>query len=284
MQVVRSPFAPLTAPVVRPPMAAPLAETDHEAPESRHRALKWGFGMVGGLAVAAGLAACGGTPPPPTPPGSSVVVVIDKPPTGQQAARQIQNDAGPDVGSLNGWFGEQLPVETVHVLPGDGGAWHYTNNYPTIYVTDTTSTAPGFASAEYVETAEAMKANGWDPLHTNGEALSRALAYQLHPEVAAQFSGDLQTWLDHGAPDVITQNQAKDTDLPSDAAGTAFIYYMHDSMGYSYQQIINAGGPNLGATYATLTGHAPQQGYQDFVASLSHANVGADNGNPYATA
>ncbi|MHB2020811.1 MAG: hypothetical protein ACYCW6_28055, partial [Candidatus Xenobia bacterium] len=58
-----------------------------------------------------------------------------------------------------------------------------------------------------------------------------------------------------------------DTNRVADVGGTLFLDYL-SHLGYSNQQIIDAGGANLATTYASLTGQAAGQAYPSFLAWL----------------
>ena len=146
--------------------------------------------------------------------------------------------------------------------------------------------APGFLTAEIVEVFEAAINNGWDCAVTNGESLSRVLAFERHPEIAAEFNQTEQDWWAQGHRDYVNDNSAGDTDQIAAGCGDLFLYYLHAQLTFDWTTVCGAGGPTLGATYQSLTGYDPQQGFNDFVAALSTIDQGGTlalppSGNPF---
>jgi hypothetical protein len=129
--------------------------------------------------------------------------------------------------------------------------------------------APGFLVAEIVEVFEAFHDRGWDCGQTNGEVLSRVLAFDRHPEIAPDFTPTEQDWWSQGAKDYVNDNSAGDTDQAANGCGDLFLYYLHDQLTFSWPDIISAGGTNLGATYRALAGYPGSQGFADFKTVLS---------------
>jgi hypothetical protein len=138
-----------------------------------------------------------------------------------------------------------------------------------------------------VEVFEAAQGHGWDCGQTNGEGLSRVLAFERYPAVTAQFTDTEQYWWSNGASDYVTDNSATDQDEAGNGCGTLFLYYLHAQLGYIWQQIVAAGAASLGATYQQLTGKDPTAGFQDFLARLATLDTGSGtlnvpaSGNPF---
>ena len=143
-----------------------------------------------------------------------------------------------------------------------------------------------FFDAEIVEVFEAAINNGWDCAVTNGESLSRVLAFDRHPEIAADFNQTEQDWWASGHPDHVNDNSAGDTDQLAAGCGDLFLYYLHSQLTFDWPPICSAGGRTLGAGYQSLTGYDPQQGFNDFIAALSTIDQGGTlslppSGNPF---
>src|SRR5207244_1319792 len=81
------------------------------------------------------------------------------------------------------------------------GAYHLSCAGTDVHVLSDSALAPGFLTAEIVEVFEAALNNGWDCGVTNGESLSRVLAFDRHPEIAGDFNQTEQDWWASGHPD-----------------------------------------------------------------------------------
>jgi hypothetical protein len=84
----------------------------------------------------------------------------------------------------------------------------------------------------------------------------------------------------------VTDNTADDQNQDSNGCGPLFLSYLHSQLGYSWAQIVAAGGSSLGATYQTLTGNDPASGFNEFVATLATLDTGGGlnlpaSGNPF---
>jgi hypothetical protein len=136
----------------------------------------------------------------------------------------------------------------------------------------TTTNDVGFAAAltaaEMVEVYEATAKNGWDCGHSNGEGLSRSLALQRHSELRSQLADSVTSWLQNGACDCISTNDARDVDDYSNGCSVIFLDYLHSGLGYSWKDIVHTGGSTLAETYSKLTGNDSSTAYQDFMKVL----------------
>src|SRR6266699_644448 len=169
------------------------------------------------------------------------IVFSDGTADGDTAAKAMLNSAEADYAATKVWFGGLTPPGLpfyVYADPNAGGAYHMTCAGTDVHVLSDPVRAPGFLTAEIVEVFEAAINNGWDCAVTNGESLSRVLAFERHPEIAA-------------------------------GCGDLFLYYLHAQLTFDWTTLCGAGGPTLGATYKSLTGYDPMQGFNDFIASLS---------------
>lgn len=212
----------------------------------------------------------------------------DGTPAGGQAVAAMQAVAEQDYQAARSIFAlgdvPGLPF-TVTVDPSAGGASH-----PTCAATDISLIPEDAPSLLVAETTECfMAASGkWDCGQTNGEGLSRALAMTIRPfTVLTGLDGDVAGWWNAGVPlDFVNDNSADDQDQQGNACGTLFIFYLRSELGYSWQEIVAAGGPTLGDTYATLTGRTGQEGFAGFVNTLKEADQGGQlqipaSGNPF---
>jgi hypothetical protein len=179
--------------------------------------------------------------------------------------------------------------------------------------------APELTDAEVVESYEDRTKN-WNAGLTNGESLSRAISFELQPAGGKDpnLSTDpMQTWWKNGHKDYINGNpdftksqptnkegfqfdeyggiqnktQASDRNPNSNGSGTLFLMYLHNKLGYNWQQITHAKGNTLGEKYQSLTGISGQQGFQNFLKALptkklpngqTELNLPQD-GNPFQT-
>lgn len=177
---------------------------------------------------------------------------------------------------------------TVYVEQGVGGAYHCGCQGSTFFVDADANLGASFNAAEMVEVYEAEINNGWDCGLTNGEALSRALAVVLHPELAQDMRETIVGWWNHGAIDYISTNNEDDRNEDANGCGLFFLYYLHFGLQQDWPQIVRAGGDTLAATYATLTNQPANtafgsfmQALQQFVDSQQQLNL-PSSGNPWA--
>jgi hypothetical protein len=217
------------------------------------------------------------------------IVFSDGTPSGDAAAKAMLDSAEADYAATQVWFGGLTPPALpfyVYADPNAGGAYHMTCAGTDVHVLSDPVRAPGFLTAEIVEVFEAAINNGWDCAVTNGESLSRVLAFERHPEIAQEFNPTEQDWWSQGHRDYVNDNTAGDTDQIAAGCGDLFLYYLHAQLTFDWTTVCGAGGPTLGATYQSLTGYDPQQGFSDFVAALSTIDQGGTlalpaSGNPF---
>ena len=128
---------------------------------------------------------------------ANFAVFSDGSPDGDAAAGAMLQTAEPDYSAVQTWFGGIVPPGLpfyVYTDPDAGGAYHMTCAGTDVHVSADPARAPGFLVAEIVEVFEAAQLTGWDCAHTNGEALSRVLAFERHPEIAPDFMATEQNW------------------------------------------------------------------------------------------
>jgi hypothetical protein len=200
------------------------------------------------------------------------IVYSDGTSSGDAAAEAMLNSCEADFSATQAWFNGltpgRLPMH-VYADPNAGGAYHMTCEGTDIHVLSDPALAPGFLTAEVVEVFEAAINNGWDCGFTNGESLSRVLAFDRHPEIAEEFNQTEQDWWSSGHRDYVNDNSAGDTDQIASGGGDLFLYYLHSQLTFDWNAICAAGGGTLGACYQSLTTYDPRQGFSDFVAALS---------------
>jgi hypothetical protein len=231
------------------------------------------------------------------------VVLTDGSPDGNAAAQAVLASAEADFAAVQAWFGgialppgqegdDQTAPRTAQPIfvamdPQAGGAYHYGCDATDIYIEPTPpSAASGLVVAELVEVFEAASNSGWDCGRTNGEALSRALAIERNAGLAVIVAPTAQRWWANGHQDYVNSNGADDVSDDGNGCGTLFLYYLHNQLGYSWQQIATTGGATLGECYRGLTGQDPTQGFADFVGRLTTLDQGGQlalpaGGNPF---
>lgn len=217
------------------------------------------------------------------------VIFSDGTADGDAAAQAMLNSCEADFAATQAWFGGLTPPNlpmNVYADPNAGGAYHVTCPGTDIHVLSDPNLAPGFLTAEIVEVFEAAINNGWDCGFTNGESLSRVLAFDRHPEIASDFNPTEQDWWGSGHADYVNDNSAGDTDQVANGCGDLFLYYLHSQLTFDWGAISTTGGQTLGACYQALTGYDPQQGFSDFINALSTIDQGGTlalpaSGNPF---
>jgi hypothetical protein len=190
---------------------------------------------------------------------------------GDAAAAAMLRVAEADYAAVAGWFQDIVPPGLpmqVYVDPDAGGAYHFSCAGTDIHIASDPARAAGFLVAEVSEVFQAAQNAGWDCAHTNGESLSRVMAFEQHPDLAPDFTQTEQDWWAAGHRDYVNANGADDRDQEANGCGDLFLYYLHTQLTFGWGDIVAAGGSTLGATYQTLTGYDPQQGFADFIAAL----------------
>lgn len=123
--------------------------------------------------------------------------------------------------------------------------------------------SPAPFAAEIVESFQSLtrKAN---PGRTDGEAVSRVLAFKLAPEIALipGFNSSVsQHWCTDGHPDFVNDNSQSDQSTDGSAAGVMFLEFLTDYLGVPLDRILQhmpaTGGAPLGQTYLALLKEFP---------------------------
>ena len=159
-------------------------------------------------------------------------------------------------------------------------------------------------AAEIVESFQTLtqKAN---PGLTDGEAVSRVLAFKLAPEIALVpgFSSAVaQQWWTDGHPDFVNDNSQNDQSVDGNGAGVLFLLFLTDYLGVPMDRILKymptTGGAPLGQTYVALlkdfrdlaqvAGQDGASAFQKIVSLLQQDSKNPDgslnlpaNGNPF---
>ncbi|MBO0690613.1 MAG: hypothetical protein J2P40_13700 [Candidatus Dormibacteraeota bacterium] len=201
------------------------------------------------------------------------LVYSDGSAAGAATAEGISATCEADLAHIRAWFGgivpAELPVE-VHVDPDAVGAYHLSCRDTDIHVVADPVRAPGYVAALLVEVLAATEQAGWDCGRANGESLSRALAFSLHPELAVDFRESAESWWQAGHPDRVNDKSATDSDELACGCGVLFLLYLRHQLGVDWSQIIAAGSSDLGETYRSLTGFGGSLGFADFVERLDN--------------
>ncbi|TMG38371.1 MAG: hypothetical protein E6H92_05915 [Chloroflexi bacterium] len=212
---------------------------------------------------------------------ANFVIFSDSTAAGDAAAQAMLKSAEDDYSAVQQWFGGLTPPHLpfyVYADPDAGGAYHITCAGTDVHVLPDPVMAPGFLVAEVVEVFQDALGNGWDCGHTNGESLSRVLAFDRHPEIASDFTQTEQDWWSQGHQDYVNDNSADDRNQVASGCGDLFLYYLHGQLTFSWHDIVAAGGETLGKAYQGLTGYDPAQGFTDFTTLLA----GIDRGGSLA--
>jgi hypothetical protein len=121
-------------------------------------------------------------------------------------------------------------------------------------------------AAEIVESFQLLTRKA-DPGRTDGEAVSRVLAFKLAPEIAlipGFNSAVVQQWWKDGHADYVNDNSQNDQSVDGNAAGVMFLEFLTDFLGVPLDQILGhmpaagPGGAPLGQTYVALLKDFPK--------------------------
>lgn len=178
-----------------------------------------------------------------------------------------------DYRDMAGWFGldlDDLPLQVTITNQGGGASWHDGITSPpsiTIKPLDDTGHATltqirYLLVSEVTEIFMSAQDRGWfagSDEGSKGEGLSRFLGLQflllhhLATSTPDRF-GVTADWLNSPRPNYVDHNP--DDNAPDTVTGctTLFLFYLHDQLGYTINQIIAAGADTLGGVYRNLTG------------------------------
>ncbi len=159
-------------------------------------------------------------------------------------------------------------------------------------------------AAEIVESFQMLTGKA-DPARTDGEAVSRVLAFKLTPEIALVpgFNSDVtQQWWKDGHPDFVSVNTENDQSTDGNASGVMFLLFLTDYLGVPIDRILehmpSAQGAPLAETYASaceeyhglpsIAGKDGASAFRKMVSLLKQYNELPDgtlnlpaNGNPF---
>lgn len=191
---------------------------------------------------------------------------------------------------LQGLFGGIVPAGlpmSVYVVAGDFGAYHATcaatEMHCAAFDGSNVDLVRMLVVAEEVEVFSAAQ-GGWNCGASTGEGLSRVLATLLYPSQLNGFTS-AASWLDTpDRPDFVNNTDPTDQNYVSIGCAVLYLNWLQTQLGFSWSQIIAAGGPTLAATYTNLTGNP--DGLTPFATLLAGAfAVGTPSGvttdNPF---
>jgi hypothetical protein len=210
---------------------------------------------------------------------------------GQNLADAVLANCEQDFAQLRNWFGGiNAGPFAVYIDPGYSGAWHANCaatdlHCDAFYGTD--SALVNFLNvSEADEVFMAVQNAGWNCSASNGEGLSRVLATERYPAELDGFASGAY-WLDSNRPDWVSNTEPTDGDYVSIGCATLFINWLRFQLGFTLNQIVQAGGATLEETYRRLTDCT--NGFQLFSALLARyfppgQPSGLANDNPFPLA
>lgn len=213
---------------------------------------------------------------------------------GLSLARQMLNFLIAQYCDMEAFFGINGSAVSVVISPlsgkndGSGGAYHYGCDFSsggTIYVDATfanTTASPvvlevALYIAELSETFMGAQGKGWGCGYSNGEALSRFCSEVTPPGVIPSWGITAPSWVQANYPNWVDTTEQTDRDYVSIGCGMVYLYWMR-SKGYTFPEIVQAGGATLAANYKTLTGKTTA--YNDLVAAAKAVTITGDNPFP----
>ena len=208
-----------------------------------------------------------GGPAADTPAGNTTHFSVSYDPSlganGLTIANAILADCEADFNTLQFWFNvtpSGLPFQ-IHVVPGSNGASHASCAATSLSVQ--ANSGPGvdipflrsLVVAEEDEVFMGTAPRSWNCGFSNGEGLSRVLANTLYPGVEPSNFVSAPTWLDSSPrPDFVTVTDPTDRNYTSIGCAVLFLYWLRYQLGFTWNQICQADGATLAATYTKLTG------------------------------
>jgi len=184
--------------------------------------------------------------------------------TGAALANGVLAKCEADFAKLQGFFGGLTPGGlpfNVHIQPGSNGASHAGCSATDLYCdafggTDTVLERM-LVMAEADEVMMAAQNKGWNCGYSNGEALSRVLAFEITGENFATGSA----WLNSARQNFVRQNDPTDQHAASTGCAALFINWMRHQgsfqgfdLNHSLAEITQAGGSTPEQTFMTLGG------------------------------
>ena len=196
-------------------------------------------------------------------------------PSALALARGLQAKCESDYQDMATWFGMQLddlPIDVHIVNQGGGASWSDgITSSPSVTIKPVNGSGAATLTqiryllvAEVTEIFMSAQDHGWfagGDEGSKGEGLSRFLSLQflLANDLATETPGGFgvtATWLNSARPNFVDRNP--DDNRPDIVNGctTLFLFYLHDQLGYTINQIIAAGASTLGGVYRNLTGRS----------------------------
>src|SRR5258708_26254841 len=207
---------------------------------------------------------------------------------GQTLADAVLANCEHDFAQLQAWFGGVAAGRfAVYIDPGTFGAYHASCAATELHCAAFSGTGGALENMLNVaEVDEVLMANqnaGWDCGASSGEGLSRVLATELYPAELNGFAS-ASSWLNSNRPDFVTNNDPTDQNYVSIGCSTLFLNYLRYQLGFSLNQIVQAGGATLAQTYQSLTGRT--DAFAPFSALLANRfppgqPVNLPNDNPF---
>jgi hypothetical protein len=162
-----------------------------------------------------------------------------------------------DYNTIAGYFGIEpgdLPFR-IHIDPGGFRAYHKycatTDVHCCVTQTTTVNGVCMLVVAEVVEVFSDAQAGGWDCGNSNGEGLSRVLAADIYPEELNGYAS-ADRWLNSDRQDFVNNTYDSDEEPVPIGCATLFLNWLRHDLGYTWKEIVGAGAPTLGETYAQL--------------------------------
>lgn len=119
-------------------------------------------------------------------------------------------------------------------------------------------------AAEIIESFQTLSHKA-DPGKTDGEAVSRVVAFKLAPEISLVpgfNAGVTQQWWSNGHPDFANVNSENDQSGDGNASGVMFLLFLTDYLGIPLDEMIGhmpaTDGAPLGQTYVALLKDHPE--------------------------
>jgi hypothetical protein len=147
---------------------------------------------------------------------------------------------------------------------------------------DTDGEATSFlVVAEADEVFMAAQNAGWNCGASNGEALSRVLAAELHPAGLGAFTVIESFWLASPRGDFVTHTDPTDTNPESVGCGVLFINFLRFQLNIGLRAIIASGGSTLEDCFHSLTSKTDGFGPFSLLLARFFPNETSSRGNPF---
>lgn len=169
---------------------------------------------------------------------------------------------------MSALFGRLVPTSlpiNINLVPGMGGAGWTSVTDVKCYVSMNTDAA-GLPSLVAAEVAEILMyyqhpdLSGWGWGFSNGEGLSRAIAFLLYPNLRIPADGSSRwltcnDWLNStgpSRPDWVSKTERTDGNYVSFGCASLFLNYLAYQLNFSWPEIVQAAAPTLALTAGKL--------------------------------